>query len=349
MSAVSATETPHASAPSPSLSQLRAGAAQDKLVQFVARVSNPSSPDRVPPGDRIAVFDNDGTLWSEQPLYFEFLFAVDRVIELLGATPAPAWSKQPWAARLKKDGPAALATLDQKALLEIFAVANAGLDEASFRVVAQAWLSRAKHPRFNRPFTDLTYAPMVQLLDYLRAHDFKIFIVSGGSLRFIRIFAQRAYGIPPERVVGSYLDARYELKEGQGAVVSAPSLGFLNDGPGKPVGIERAIGGVPILAVGNSDGDREMLEYVTSHPGPRLGVLVHHDDAEREWAYDRSSQIGRLDKALDQAATAGWVVLSMKDDFASVYAGTVSNNALTSQNDASAAPTSSPPLSPPPP
>jgi len=310
---------PEAAPRPPALVSFKEGKTRTALVDFVTRVTDESSPDFVPVESRIAVFDNDGTLWSEQPLYFEFEFALDRVLDQLAQNPAPAWSKKAWAVKLKKNGKQAMAALDSKALLEIFVAANAGLDEAGFRVVASEWFKKAKHPRFNRPYSELTFVPMVELLAYLREHGFKTFIVSGGSSRFIRVFAEVAYGILPEQVVGSYLDAKYELRDGHGFVVAEPKLGFIDDGAGKPVGIARGIGRAPIIAVGNSDGDREMLEYVTSQAGARLGVLVHHDDAEREFAYDRGSKIGTLDKALDQAATARWLVVSMKNDFAIVY------------------------------
>jgi phosphoglycolate phosphatase-like HAD superfamily hydrolase len=302
------------------LSSFQDGKTRSALVEFVVRVTDPTSPEFVPQKARIAVFDNDGTLWSEQPLYVEFAFAIDRVLDLLAKSPAPAWSKKPWAIRLKNDGKKALGELDERALAEIFAAASAGLDEAAYHTVAAEWLAQAKHPRFGRLYTDLTYAPMVELLGYLREHGFSTFIVSGGSSRFIRVFAETAYGISPDQVVGTVLEGKYELRQGRGVVVSQPKLAFLDDGPGKPAGIAQFIGQLPILAVGNSDGDREMLEYVTTQPGPRLGVLVHHDDADREWAYDRTSKIGKLDKALDQAASAKWIVISMKNDFATVYA-----------------------------
>ncbi|HSC88382.1 MAG TPA: HAD family hydrolase [Polyangiaceae bacterium] len=285
----------------------------------MAATTDPASPSYVAPSERIAVFDNDGTLWSEQPVYFQLSFALDYAQTQLAKSPAPSWASRPWATRLKKEGPAAAAKFDEKTLLEIVGVSEAQEAEA-YRAAVADWFARARHPRFERRYDQLTFAPMVSLLGYLRERGYKTFIVTGGSLWFVRAFAEEAYGVPPEQVVGTTLGEKYELQQGRGVVTGDGKLTFVDDGPGKPVGIHRAIGRRPIIAVGNSDGDREMLEYTTTQAGrPTLGILVHHDDPEREWAYDRASPIGRLDKALDQVPTANWLLVSMKDDFEAVY------------------------------
>lgn len=306
-------------APAPVLPSWRDGAAKQRIVDFVKAVKDETSTSYVPPEERIAVFDNDGTLWSEQPLYFQFVFAIERVAELLGQKPAPAWANRPWAVALARDGKKALAKLDEKAIFEIAATSELAQTSQDFDAIVDKWLDLARHPRFERPYDELVFQPMVELLGYLQDSGFSVYIVTGGSVRFVRAFAEEVYGVPPERVIGSYFDTQYEYKAGKGRVLSLPKPGFIDDGAGKPVAIDRVIGQVPIFAAGNSDGDREMLEYVTSQGRPSLGLLVHHDDAEREWAYDRASKIGKLDKALDQAASSGWLVVSMKDDFATVH------------------------------
>ncbi|HKO92501.1 MAG TPA: HAD family hydrolase [Polyangiaceae bacterium] len=310
--------------PAPTLEQWRDGDAKRRIVEFVEATTKPNGPHFVSPGDRVAVFDNDGTLWSEQPIYFQFAFALDYVASQLSASPAPSWASRPWATQLKKgltkDGKKALPQLDEKALFEIISASETQTAE-DYRTSVHAWLERARHPRLERPYTELVFQPMVALLEYLRAHDYKTFIVTGGSAWFVRAFAEKLYGIPPEQVVGTLSEAHYELKDGRGILSGSGKLAFLDDGAGKPVGIDRVIGRMPIFAAGNSDGDREMLEYVTTQKGPStFALLVHHDDPDREWAYDRASKIGKLDKALDQATTSNWLVVSMKRDFESIYA-----------------------------
>jgi phosphoglycolate phosphatase-like HAD superfamily hydrolase len=295
----------------------QAGPARTAIVAFVARVTDPSRPDFVPPAERIAVFDNDGTLWGEQPAYFQLAFAVDRVREL--APQQPEWRQQePFASVLRGDLKGALAGGEQ-AILELVMASHAGLTTDEFATVASRWLATARHPTSGRRYRDMVYQPMLELLAYLRANGFKTFIVSGGGIEFLRVFAEEAYGIPPEQVVGSSIRTRYEVRPGGPAIARLPELDFIDDKAGKPVAINKFIGRRPILAVGNSDGDFEMLEWTTAGPGPRLGVIVHHDDAEREYAYDRSSPIGRLDRGLDEAATRGWIVVSMRTDWKSVY------------------------------
>lgn len=294
----------------------RDGAVRQRIVQFVEAVTRQGSPDFVPPAERIAVFDNDGTLWSEQPLYFQFFFLLDQV--RAAAPQHPEWKTNPAFKALMANDMAGLMR-EEKRLLPLISQANSGMTVEEYDRTIRAWLDSARHPKFNRPYTDLVFQPQLELLKYLRANGFKTFIVSGGTLEFMRPWSERVYGIPPEQVVGSTQAVTYEMRNGQGALVRGPKFEFINDGPGKPVGIYRQIGRRPILAVGNSDGDLQMLQYTVAGPGQRLAVLVHHDDAEREFAYDRKSGIGKLDKALDEATARGWTVISMKQDWVRIY------------------------------
>ncbi len=299
------------------LASWQAGPARERIVRFVGDVTDPTSPHYVPPAERIAVFDNDGTLWSEQPIYFQLQFAFDRVRAL--APQHPEWqTTEPFRSVLAGDR-AGIAKAGEQGLVQIVAATHSGTSSDEFERIVASWLDTARHPRFQRRYDELTFAPMRELLVYLRAHGFKTFIVSGGGNDFMRVFSQRAYGIPPEQVIGSRLRSRYEVRDGRPEVVRTPEIGFIDDGPGKPVGIEEVIGRRPILAVGNSDGDFEMLEYTTGAPGPRLGVIVHHDDGTREYAYDRASSFGHLERALDAAPGRGWLVVSMKDDWRTIY------------------------------
>ena len=299
------------------LASWQAGPARERIVRFVEDVTDPTRPHYVPPAERIAVFDNDGTLWSEQPVYFQLQFAFDRVREL--APKHPEWqTTEPFRSVLAGDQ-AGIAAAGEQGLAQIVAATHSGTSSDEFERIVARWLDTARHPRFQRRYDELTFAPMRELLVYLRAHGFKTFIVSGGGNDFMRVFSQRAYGIPPEQVIGSRLRSRYEVRDGRPEVVRLPEIGFIDDGPGKPVGIEEVIGRRPILAVGNSDGDFEMLEYTTGAPGPRLGVIVHHDDGAREYAYDRASPFGHLERALDAAPGRGWLVVSMKDDWRTIY------------------------------
>ncbi|MFJ5382632.1 HAD family hydrolase [Cupriavidus sp. CER94] len=294
----------------------RDGAARQTIVRFVETVTRPGTPQYVPPAERIAVFDNDGTLWSEQPLYFQFFFLLDQI--RAAAPQHPEWNGNPAFKALMANDMAALMR-EEKRLLPLIAQANSGMTVDEYDRTIRAWLDTARHPKFNRPYTDLVFQPQIELLNYLRANGFKTFIVSGGTIEFMRPWSERVYGIPPEQVVGSTQAVTYELRNGQPTLVRGPKLEFINDGAGKPVGIYRQIGRRPILAVGNSDGDLQMLQYTMAGTGQRLAVLVHHDDAEREFAYDRKSGIGKLDKALDEAVTRGWTVISMKQDWARIY------------------------------
>jgi len=300
------------------LSSWNDGEAKSRIVKFVQAVTDDASKDHVPASDRIAVFDNDGTLWSEQPMYFQLAFAIDRVKVL--APKHPEWkARQPFKAALEGDAKA-LAASGEHGLVELIMATHAGNTADEFAQIVRDWLKSARHPKFNRPYTELTFKPMRELLDHLRANGFKVYIVSGGGVEFMRVFAEEVYGVPPEQVIGSSIKTKYELRDGKPAIVRLPEIDFIDDKAGKPVGIHKFVGRKPIAAFGNSDGDFQMLEWTTSGPGARLGLIVRHDDAEREFAYDRKSPIGRLDRALDEAGKRGWVVVSMKNDWKSVYA-----------------------------
>lgn len=273
--------------------------------------------DFVPPAERIAVFDNDGTLWSEQPVYFQAMFVRYRVVAL--APKNPAWKTQEPFASLIKGDLKAVAASGEKGLAALMATSHAGMTTAEFDKSVSDWIATARHPKTGRLLTDMTFQPMKELLAYLRDNAFKTFIVSGGGIEFMRPWTERVYGVPPEQVVGSSGGLKYELRDGQPVLVKLPSVVLNNDKEGKPVGIQRHIGRRPIAAFGNSDGDFEMLAWTTSAPGSRLGMLIHHDDAEREFAYDRKSHVGRLDRGLNEAGARGWSVVSMKDDWKSIF------------------------------
>jgi phosphoglycolate phosphatase-like HAD superfamily hydrolase len=294
------------------------GAAKKSITEFVARVTAPGAPDFVPAPERIATFDNDGTLWTEQPVYFQVAYAFDRVKAL--APKHPEWkTQQPFKALLANDMKA-LAAAGEKGLLEIIAATHTGMTTDEFTKTVRDWIATARHPRFNRPYTDLVYRPMLELLAYLRANGFKTFIVSGGGIEFMRPWTERVYGIPPEQVVGSSGVTRFQMgPDGKPVLMKEAKVEFIDDGPGKPVGINRFIGRRPVLAFGNSDGDLQMLQWTAAGEGARLLGIVHHTDAEREWAYDRKSHIGKLDKALDEGMTKGWTIVDMKRDWKVIY------------------------------
>jgi phosphoserine phosphatase len=299
------------------LASWRDGPAKSRIVGFVKAVTDKASKEYVAPTDRIAVFDNDGTLWGEQPAYFQLAFAIDRVRAL--APSHPQWrDQQPFNAALEGDVKA-LAAAGEKGLLELVMASHAGTTSDEFAQIVRAWAKTATHPVSKRRYVELTYRPMRELLDYLRANGFRAYIVSGGGIEFLRAIAEELYGVPPEQVIGSSIKTKYEVRNGQPAIVRLPELDFIDDKAGKPVAIHKFIGKRPIAAFGNSDGDFEMLEYVTSGPGRRLGVIVHHDDAAREFAYDRDSHIGRLARGLDEAGKRGWLVVSMKNDWHTVH------------------------------
>jgi phosphoserine phosphatase len=293
-------------------------AAKKAIVDFVTRVTTKGGAEYVPPEERIATFDNDGTLWAEQPMYFQLAFAMDRIAAM--APENPDWQEtQPFKGVLEGDIKAVAAS-GEHGLLEIMAATHSGITTEKFNSIVDSWLKTAEHPRFKRPYTQLVYQPMLELLTYLRANGFKTFIVSGGGIEFMRSFAERVYGIPPEQVVGSSGVVKFETgPDGKPVLMKEAKVEFVDDGPGKPVGINRFIGRRPIFAFGNSDGDLQMLEWTAAGEGARFMGLVHHTDAEREWAYDRTSQIGKLDKALDEAQAKGWTVVDMKTDWNMVF------------------------------
>lgn len=290
---------------------------KNAILDFVKRVCSRQSTQFVPPSQRIAVFDNDGTLWSEQPFYFQGLFLFDRVQAL--APDNPEWKKtQPFQAVLEKDW-STLAGFGNKGLLELAVATHGGMTSSEFEQLAGDWLATARHPTLDRLFTELIFDPMLQLMSYLRKNEFKTFIVSGGGIEFIRIFSEHIYGIPPEQVVGSSIVTRFEVNERKPVLVRSSQLNFLDDNEGKPVGIQQHIGRRPIAAFGNSDGDLQMLEWTMAGDGARLGMIIHHDDAEREFAYDRMSAAGRANRVLDEASQRGLKLISMKDDWRRVY------------------------------
>ena len=291
--------------------------AKQSIVDFVKRVTTPGGKDFVPEPARIAVFDNDGTLWSEQPMYFQAFFVFDRIKAL--APQHPEWKdKEPFASVLNGDINSALAG-GEHALLEMAMATHAGTTTEEFEKIVKDWIATAKHPKTGRLYTEMVYQPMLELLAYLRANGFKTFIVSGGGIEFMRPWMEKVYGIPPEQVVGSSIKTKFEMRDGKPVLVRLPELDFVDDGAGKPVGIQMHIGRRPIAAFGNSDGDLQMLQWTAAGPGARFCLYVHHTDAEREWAYDRKSGIGRLDKGLDDAKAKGWTVVDMRNDWKIIY------------------------------
>jgi len=292
-------------------------AAKQAIVDFVGRVTKTGGPDFVPPVERIATFDNDGTLWVEQPMYVQMAFALDRVKEM--APLHPEWKdQQPFKAVLEGDMKT-LAETGEHGLVELVTVTHAGMTTSEFSKIVTDWLATARDARFKRPYTELVYQPMLELLAYLRANDFKTFIVSGGGVEFMRPWTERVYGVPPEQVVGSSIKTKFVMRDGRPTLFRLPEVNFVDDKAGKPVGINEYIGRRPIAAFGNSDGDLEMLQWATMGGGVSLGLIVHHTDAEREYAYDRQSPFGRLDVALDAAAADNWTVVDMKRDWKVIF------------------------------
>ena len=293
------------------------GPGRESILSFVKAVTAEGTDTYVAPSERIAVFDNDGTLWAEQPVYFQAMFIFDRIKEL--ASQHPEWTEQePFSFVLKGDLESALAG-GEHALLEMAMATHAGMTTEEFETIVRDWIQTARHPTSGRPYTEMVYQPMLELLDYLRANGFKTFIVSGGGIEFMRVFSEEVYGIPPEQVIGSSIKTAYEVREGKPVLVRLPELDFIDDKEGKPIGINSHIGRRPIAAFGNSDGDFQMLEWTTAGDGPRLGVYIHHDDAEREWAYDRESHVGQLARGLDEASARAWSVISIKTDWKTVF------------------------------
>ena len=309
-----ATSVAGAADPLPSWNE---GRVKSAILDFVQRTTTAGGTEFVPPAKRIATFDNDGTLWSEQPMYFQLAFALDRVKAL--APMHPEWrQKQPFKAVLEGDLKSVLAG-GEHALLELIMATHAGNTTEEFTQIVNAWLATAKHPKTGRPYTDMVFQPMLELLAFLRANGFQTYIVSGGGIEFMRPWAERVYGIPPQQVIGSSIKTKFELRDGKPVLVRLPEINFIDDKAGKPIGINQHIGRRPIAAFGNSDGDLQMLQWTAAGEGPRFCLYVHHTDAEREWAYDRESHIGKLDKGLDEARKRGWTVVDMKYDWKVIY------------------------------
>lgn len=293
------------------------GFTKQAIIDFVSAVTDRDSPDYVKPEDRIATFDNDGTLWSEQPMYVQLAFALDRVKEM--APKHPQWKNtEPFKSVLAGDMKAVAAS-GKKGLAEIIAATHAGMSTEEFEKIVADWIATAKNPKTGKLNTSMIYQPMLELINYLQANDFDVFIVSGGGVEFMRPWTARTYGIPPENVVGSTIKTKYEIRNGKPVILRLPKIDFVDDGKGKPVGIQKFIGKRPIAAFGNSDGDIEMLQWTTAGPDRRLGMFVHHDDAKREFAYDRNSGFGRLARGLDEAPGEGWIVISMKNDWKKIF------------------------------
>jgi len=293
------------------------GQAKHAIVDFVQRVTTAGGADFVPKPERIAVFDNDGTLWSEQPMYFQLFFALDRVKVL--APQHPEWKdKEPFASLLRGDLKSALAG-GEKAILEIVMATHAGMTTEEFEQIVKDWVAAARHPTTKRPYTEMVFQPMLEVLAYLRMNGFKTFIVSGGGIEFMRPWTEKVYGIPPQQVIGSSIKTQLAMRDGKPVLERLPELNFIDDKDGKPVGINLYIGRRPIAAFGNSDGDLQMLQWTTAGQGLRFALLVRHTDAKREWAYDRKSKIGHLDKALDEALNRGWTVVDMQQDWKVIY------------------------------
>jgi hypothetical protein len=293
------------------------GTAKAELMTFVAAVTEKGSKDYVGPAERIAVFDNDGTLWVEQPIYTQVTFIYDRVKEL--APQHPEWkTTQPFKALLEGDMET-VADSGMKGIMEMALATHAGMSAEQFQDRVTQWIGTARHPRFKRRYTELVYQPQLELMDYLRDNGFKVFIISGGGSAFMRPWTERVYGVPPERVVGSSLRSEFQIKDGEPVLIRMPVLNFVNDKAGKPVGIYEHIGRRPILAFGNSDSDMQMIQYTLAGEGRRLGLFLHHTDAEREYAYDRNSHVGTLDQVLEQADTNGWIIVDMRKDWSRVF------------------------------
>ena len=294
------------------------GKTKQAIVDFVQAVTTDGGAQYVPVAERIAVFDNDGNLWAEKPAYFQLLFAIDRVKAL--APEHPEWkTEQPFKAVLEDDMEA-LAASGEKGLLQLVMASHGGMTTAEFARIVEDWIATARHPKTGKLYTEMVYQPMLELLGYLRANGFKTFIVSGGGIEFMRPWAERVYGVPPEQVIGSSIKVEFEMTESGPVLRRLPEIDFIDDKAGKPVGIHKFIGRVPLFASGNSDGDLQMLQWTTAGEGARFGLLLHHTDGEREWAYDRKSHVGKLDKALDEASQKGWTVIDMKNDWNKVFA-----------------------------
>ncbi|MFN3892750.1 MAG: HAD family hydrolase [Beijerinckiaceae bacterium] len=293
------------------------GAARSAIVSFIEAVTTPGSPEYVAPAERIATFDNDGTLWLEQPVYVQAFFVGDRLQAL--AAQNPGLRENPAFAPVIEKGVAGLSGISEHDLAAAVALTHSGMTPAEFRDIVRQWLQSARHPRFQRPFTELVYQPMIEVLAYMRSNGFKTYIVSGGGVDFMRVFTEEIYGVPPEQVIGSRGRMKFETRDGKATLVREPAIDFIDDKAGKAIAIEQIIGRRPLAAFGNSDGDLEMLQWTTQSGGRRLGVIIHHTDAEREYAYDRKSPVGRLDQALERAGAEGWLVVDMKSGWRTVF------------------------------
>lgn len=308
---------PASDKPAESLPSWNEGATKKAIIDYVTDVTNPSSSNFIPVEDRIATFDNDGNLWSEQPAYFQLFFAIDRVKAL--ASEHPEWkTTQPYQSVLENDMKT-LMTFGEHGLLELVMASHTGITTDEFEEIVQTWMSSSRHPKFDRPYNELIYQPMLELLEYLRANDFKTFIVSGGGVEFMRAWAEKAYGIPSDQIVGSTIAAEFDYNDGNPVIRRLPKIDFIDDKEGKPVGINKFIGKKPVFSSGNSDGDLQMLQYTDSNKYKSFQLYLHHTDSIREWAYDRESSIGRLDKGLDEAMQKGWTVIDMQKDWKLIY------------------------------
>ena len=288
------------------------------IIDFVERTTTEDSVDYLEPNDRIAVFDNDGTLWTEYPAYSQFLFAIDRLKTM--APDHPEWTDDPALGAVLSGDMAAFGKTGMQGLVTLVMATHAGVTTDQFAEIVREWIATAEHPMYKRPYPATAFAPMVELLGYLRDNGYTTFIVSGGGVEFMRAFTQDAYGIPPEQIIGSTGKTEFRMVDAKPVLMKLPEIDAINDGPGKPVGIEKFLGRRPVMAFGNSDGDLEMLQYTAAGDGPRFMALVHHDDADREAAYDKGATFGRLDKALTEARLRGWTVISMKNDFGTIFA-----------------------------
>jgi phosphoglycolate phosphatase-like HAD superfamily hydrolase len=300
------------------LSSWNDGASKKSIIDFVTRTTINGGADFIPVADRIACFDNDGTLWGEQPMYFQLAFAIDRVKTM--APQHPKWkTTQPFQALLEGDMKTVMAG-GEKALMQIIMTTHAGMTTEAFEQIVKQWMATATHPVTKKHYNEMIYQPMVELLDYLRANGYKTFIVSGGGVDFMRPWVEQAYGIPPDQVVGSSGKVKYDTADGHAVLIKLPEINFIDDKEGKPVGIHQYIGKRPVFTAGNSDGDYDMLQWTSTATGyPRFGMIVHHTDSTREWAYDRQSHIGNLQRGLDDAAKYNWLVVDMKQDWKRIY------------------------------
>ncbi|MEJ2005336.1 MAG: HAD family hydrolase [Cyclobacteriaceae bacterium] len=291
--------------------------AKEAIITFVEEVTTEGMPDYIQPEERIAVFDNDGTLWTERPYYFQLAYALDYIRD--NAADHPEWSESENVSHIINGDMESFMKGGEHALLEAVMLSHAGMTADEYRQSVKDWLETARHPKTNRPYNQMIFKPMLELLDYLRENGFKTFIVSGGGIDFMRVWVEEAYGIPPYQVVGSSIKAKYDSLNGELEIIKLPEINFIDDKAGKPVGIHQHIGMIPVMAFGNSDGDYEMLQYTTLAPGRRMGVLIHHTDSVREYAYDRGSPIGGLERGLDNAEKNGWVIVDMATDWEEVY------------------------------